>query len=405
MIADGMDFGDSIDALHWALQAVIAAIFAWRARFIFGRGTAQFLAPAFVYFALAFVLPSRFEPLIAPALLVLTAVLERRLGERLPPAMVSSTLIIFGWAIEPLADWGTDAVESLIGLPMLVTEVPQVEAALTQLLVPGLAIAAAILIGRSLRWSERTAGWTLAALLGAVGDHSLYKHVFAISLWDQFVSLGLAERTVWEAALVGLAAVAWRFGRNWFALALAGAAAAHQLLYTLLLHNPLWSEQAVGPWPVANLLLPAYALAIGLAYGAKRLIPDLPDAARRALDVATMVLIGLFAFSELRQVFHGTLLVSPGLPMAEDILRSILAIAIAIGFLLWGIRGRQRVWRIASLALMLGAVGKVFLFDASGLEGVIRIASFVALGFSLIGIGWLYSRYLGADRVAAAEIA
>ena len=43
-----------------------------------------------------------------------------------------------------------------------------------------------------------------------------------------------------------------------------------------------------------------------------------------------------------------------------------------------------------------------FLFDASGLQGITRIASFVALGLSLIGIGWLYSRYLGSDRVAAA---
>ena len=43
---------------------------------------------------------------------------------------------------------------------------------------------------------------------------------------------------------------------------------------------------------------------------------------------------------------------------------------------------------------MLGAVLKVFLLDVSGLDGLLRIASFAALGFSLIGIGWLYSRYL-----------
>jgi uncharacterized membrane protein len=43
---------------------------------------------------------------------------------------------------------------------------------------------------------------------------------------------------------------------------------------------------------------------------------------------------------------------------------------------------------------MLAAVAKVFLLDASGLEGLLRIATFVALGFSLIGIGWLYSRQL-----------
>ena len=219
---------------------------------------------------------------------------------------------------------------------------------------------------------------------------------------DTFVSLGLAERTVWEAALAALAALAYRIGRKWLALGVAGAALAHEAFYTLLLHNPLWSDQAVGSWPVFNSILPVYALAIGLVMIAKRKIPALPDEARRALDIVQMVLLALFTYSELRQIFHGTLLVSPGLPMAEDILRSILAIALAVGFLLWGIARQQRDWRIASLALMLAAVGKVFLFDASGLEGVTRIASFVSLGLSLIGIGWLYARYVGADRVAGA---
>jgi uncharacterized membrane protein len=47
---------------------------------------------------------------------------------------------------------------------------------------------------------------------------------------------------------------------------------------------------------------------------------------------------------------------------------------------------------------MLGAVAKVFLLDASGLEGLMRIASFIALGLSLIGIGWLYSRSFAGER-------
>ncbi len=81
----------------------------------------------------------------------------------------------------------------------------------------------------------------------------------------------------------------------------------------------------------------------------------------------------------------------------ESIFWSVLAISLAIGWLLWGIRSAARSWRIGSLALMLAAVAKVFLIDASGLEGLLRIASFLALGFSLIGIGWLYSRFLRVD--------
>jgi len=64
--------------------------------------------------------------------------------------------------------------------------------------------------------------------------------------------------------------------------------------------------------------------------------------------------------------------------------------------LLWGIRTDKRVWR-ASLLLMLGAFAKVFLLDASGVKGLLRIASFLALSFGLIGIGWLYSRQLKSD--------
>ena len=73
-------------------------------------------------------------------------------------------------------------------------------------------------------------------------------------------------------------------------------------------------------------------------------------------------------------------------------------VLLAIAFLLWGMRTGARAWRIGSLLLMLGAVAKVFLLDASGLEGLLRIATFVALGLSLIGIGWLYSRSLAGTR-------
>ena len=50
---------------------------------------------------------------------------------------------------------------------------------------------------------------------------------------------------------------------------------------------------------------------------------------------------------------------------------------------------------------VLLAVLKVFLVGAAGLEGLLRIASFLALGFSLVGIGWIDSRQLSnRDEVA-----
>jgi uncharacterized membrane protein len=117
--------------------------------------------------------------------------------------------------------------------------------------------------------------------------------------------------------------------------------------------------------------------------------------------IVRMVLILLLGWSLLRQAFHGSLLVDGGLSQAEDIARSIMLVGAGIGFLLWGISRGGRDWRVAALILMLVAAGKVFLFDASGLDGLARIGSFVALGFSLIGIGWLYARFVGTPGLTA----
>ncbi|OYU72425.1 MAG: hypothetical protein CFE32_23785 [Alphaproteobacteria bacterium PA3] len=47
---------------------------------------------------------------------------------------------------------------------------------------------------------------------------------------------------------------------------------------------------------------------------------------------------------------------------------------------------------------------KVFIGDMSNLEGLLRIASFVGLGFCLVGIGWLYQRFVrGAAPVRAQQ--
>ena len=50
---------------------------------------------------------------------------------------------------------------------------------------------------------------------------------------------------------------------------------------------------------------------------------------------------------------------------------------------------------------MLAAVLKVFIFDAGALDGLLRVASLIALGLSLIGIGWFYTRQLAGLRNTA----
>jgi uncharacterized membrane protein len=50
--------------------------------------------------------------------------------------------------------------------------------------------------------------------------------------------------------------------------------------------------------------------------------------------------------------------------------------------------------RHAAAAIVLVVVLKVFLVDAAGLTGLYRVASFLGLGVTLLGLGWLYQRYV-----------
>ena len=224
-----------------------------------------------------------------------------------------------------------------------------------------------------------------------------------------FAQDGMAERTIWQTAMV-LAAYgvsqSWRgVQRAWIALGLIAASCAHFVWFTLVWHNPLFIEQHVGPTPIANWLTLAYGAAIAGLWLAYRLwqeafdqAPPRPVALGR--DVASMALITLLAYSELRQLFAGSVLISSPIEQTESLLISLLGIALAFAFLGWGSWTAKRSWRIGSLVLMLAAVVKVFLIDAAGLGGLLRIASFMALGFSLIGIGWFYSKQLARQNTA-----
>ena len=59
-----------------------------------------------------------------------------------------------------------------------------------------------------------------------------------------------------------------------------------------------------------------------------------------------------------------------------------------------GIALRSQPARLASAAVVLLTVAKVFLLDMAGLDGIFRALSFIGLGLVLVGIGWLYQRLL-----------
>jgi uncharacterized membrane protein len=83
---------------------------------------------------------------------------------------------------------------------------------------------------------------------------------------------------------------------------------------------------------------------------------------------------------------------------AEQYTYSVVWLAYGVALLLFGIALRSQPARLASAAITLLTVAKVFLFDMAGLTGVFRALSFIGLGLVLVGIGWLYQKLLFPPR-------
>lgn len=380
--------GDALKGLvRWIVPAAVALCFARWSSDATARRIGAADAVALGYVALAQVVPAPLLALIPAAMLVGLAWL--RGATREAPLTVAG-LIALGWAALPLSGWLVAGGWALGGQPFPVTAVPSIADILIRVVAPTAALGLLVHRGDLPARMVRPLAIAVAAL-GVVGLHMLWKHAFAIDGQADFIARGMAERTLWEMLLLALAIGAWRLDLRRVAVGLGGASLLHFAWFTGLVHNPLWAVQSVGLW-----LVPAYATAWTLV-GLSARVVETPIVAR-IRDGARMVLILAFAATALRQLFHGSMPALGAVTEAEDIAYSLAAILLALGFLYWGIAREAKDWRIASLVLMLGAVGKVFLFDAAGLGGLLRIGSFIALGVSLIGVGWLYSRFLPGGR-------
>lgn len=361
------------------------------------RHMAEVFAALFAYVAIAQIVPADYLAWVTAAAAIL-------LAWRLPGRAAGQVtlLVIAGlWALKPLFVWAGAGLGALFGMPMLASELPEVMPVLMRI-VPVLAV------GAGLMWfapnAYAAAGKAMfggIAALGFVCAHVVFKQLFILDSVEQFRTMGLIERSIWEALLLAFGFSLYRLGatRQSSALDMAGqmiAAAAfiHYAYFSVLMHNPLWSAQWVGPVPILTWLIPAYAVGIAALMLLRRMVNAGRVLHSLLFDTALMALISLLALSELRNVFAGGWLTSAPIGQTEDLLRSMLGIVLAIGFLTWGSHIEARSWRIGSLMLMLGAVLKVFWFDTAALEGLTRIASVMALGFSLIGIGWFYSKQL-----------
>ncbi len=114
---------------------------------------------------------------------------------------------------------------------------------------------------------------------------------------------------------------------------------------------------------------------------------------------AAAVMLFAYATLSLRRLFHGEFIgVWKGASPLETYAYSALWLLLGLALLVAGVRLSSRPLRLASAALVIAAVAKVFLIDMSELEGVLRALSFIGLGAALIGIGLFYQRMLAGSR-------
>jgi len=180
-----------------------------------------------------------------------------------------------------------------------------------------------------------------------------------------------------------------RLGQGVFFLALA-----FTVLMTGGLANPLWAPLRVGSLPLLNAVL--FSLGIpalfalhgmrGPAHGHKQLM--------LCSGFAALWLSFLTVSLELRQFFHLSRLDRGTTSLTELYAYSAVWVVFGTVLLIVGIWRRSTLLRFASLAVMLVAVGKVFLFDFSHLGGLYRVFSFLGLGVSLLVLAFLYQRFV-----------
>lgn len=161
-------------------------------------------------------------------------------------------------------------------------------------------------------------------------------------------------------------------------------------LIVLFFLNPFWTGEVISQTPIFNILLLSYGLPVVIAV----LLYLYYD---RALQSKVGVFAALSAFAfiniEIKHLWSGMLSVHASTSNGELYTYTIVWLVLAIACLLAGsIRFGANVYR-AGFGLMMIVIAKIFLFDMADLEGLLRVASFMGLGLSLLGLAYLYQRF------------
>jgi uncharacterized membrane protein len=167
--------------------------------------------------------------------------------------------------------------------------------------------------------------------------------------------------------------------------------------------NPLVTDAPVGG-RFLNLILLGYGLpavlAIILALVARRTRPM----AYRAVSAAVSVALALaYLTLQVMRFYHGPVLTAGETGDPEQYTLSAVWLGFGVALLIAGLLLDSKPARLASAAVIVLTIAKVFLVDMADLTGIWRALSFIGLGLVLVGIGYLYQRLLFPPRRPAQD--
>ncbi len=179
------------------------------------------------------------------------------------------------------------------------------------------------------------------------------------------------------------------------AMVLRGIALLHLVLVQVIMQSPLWWHWDLGTTPIFNTLALAYLLpAIFAALYAWSASARDDRITFYVSAVAALALTVLWLSLEVRHAFHGRYLDADTVTNAEQYTYSAVWLLFGAALFAAGIKLKNRPLRIAALAIFALTVAKAFLLDMSNMTGLFRALSFLGLGVALLGVGYLYQRFV-----------
>jgi uncharacterized membrane protein len=392
--------GDLVWAIH---VVVVAAVFAGLAERSLARDAAwpvrvalyTLAALVMLSFALSIVLTKAALTVAFATVVVVAAWLDRRHGIAPLAVFVQVGAVVCGYrlVVDPGIDWALGAPLGAVATAFGGT-------------IALLAVAFHLAGTRGRRVARIVTGsgaWSASAVFATVVlIRILREHGSLDSHWGYallaLVWLSVAATQLWRMQIDdGL-----RLARSGLGHALGGIGLV-LLALSMTAQLPLAGGLVLGP-PVFDSLAVAYALPAALLAAVTWRMTHLAAGLRLGLGALAAAEAALWLGLEIRRLWRGPDLTVPGVTDGELYSYTVAMLTIASGLLILAVVRRSTMLRRIAIAAVALTVAKVYVFDISGLSGLIRVLSFLVLGLVLAGLAalnrWMVRQMRDDDAAA-----